>query len=63
MMVFHKRETRDDNFLPIELIDVLNVSKQVRHLLRSDGQVTNVNDMGQVVLQHKQGHGVRLFQF
>lgn len=36
---------------PVELVDVLNVSKQRAHLLRTDRQITLINDVGQVVLR------------
>lgn len=37
--------------LPVELIDVLYVSKQGTDLLWPDGEVTHINDVGQVVLE------------
>lgn len=39
--------------LPVELIDVLYVSKQGTDLLWPDGEVTHVNNVGQVVLENR----------
>lgn len=36
---------------PVELVDVLDVSKQRAHLFRTDGQVTLIDDVSQVILQ------------
>lgn len=36
---------------PVELIDVLYVSKQVTYLLWANGKITHINNVGQVVLE------------
>lgn len=39
---------------PVELIDVLYVPKQFTHLLWANGEITRINNVGQVVLEKQQ---------
>lgn len=39
---------------PVELVDVLYVSKQGTHLLWSNGEIAHINNVSQVVLEKQQ---------
>lgn len=48
---------------PVELIDVLYVSKQGTHLLRANGEMTNINDVSQIVLENRKKQALKCRSF
>lgn len=46
-------DINQDFLSPVELIDVLDVPKQRADLLRTDRQITLIDDVSQVILQEE----------
>lgn len=47
---------------PVELVDVLYVSKQGTHLLWSNGEIAHINNVSQVVLEKQQKKGTLMLK-